>query len=73
MTESDLYELDWIQVDWNKYVYSNNKMLLWLPIDRDETLITALNNYSNIYFKGIIDDRSELEFITKILTKPGKI
>lgn len=73
MTEADLYQLDWIQVDWNKYVYYNQRMLLWLPIDRDETMITALNNYSNIYFRGIIDTREELEFITNLLTKPGKI
>lgn len=73
MTEADLYQLDWIQVDWNKYVYYNQRMLLWLPIDRDETIITALNNYSNIYFRGIIDTREELEFITNLLTKPGKI
>ena len=44
-------------------------MLLWLPIDREETFITALNNYSNIYFKGIIDTKEELKFITNILTK----
>jgi hypothetical protein len=50
-------------------IYSNDKMLLWLPIDREETFITALNNYSNIYFKGIIDTKEELKFITNILTK----
>lgn len=73
MTESDLQELNWTQVQWNKYVYSNNKMLLWLPFGRDETIITSLNNYSNIYFKGIIDIKEELEFITKLLTKEEKI
>lgn len=69
MTESDLQELNWTQVDWNKYVYQNDRMLLWLPIDRVETIITALNNYSNVYFKGIIETKEEITFITEILTK----
>ena len=73
MTESDLQELNWIPVDWNKYVYQNNKMLLWLPFGNDETTITSLNNYSNVFFKGIIDTKEEIEFITNILTKPDKI
>jgi len=73
MTESDLQELNWIQVSWNKFVYQNNKMLLWLPIDREETTITALNNYSNMYFKGRLDSIEELTFITNLLTKPEKI
>ena len=69
MTESDLQELNWTQVDWNKYVYQNDRMLLWLPTDRVETIITALNNYSNVYFKGIIETKEEITFITEILTK----
>lgn len=69
MTESDLQELNWTQVDWNKFVYQNDRMLLWLPIDRVETIITALNNYSNVYFKGIIETKEEITFITEILTK----
>lgn len=73
MTESDLQELNWTQVAWNRYVYQNQKMLLWLPNDRVETTITALNNYSNIYFKGIIETKEEIEFITNLLTKPDKI
>lgn len=72
MTESDLQELNWIQVEWNKYVYQSNKMLLWLPYGQDETIITSLNNYSNVFFKGIIDTKVELEFITNLLTKSGK-
>lgn len=69
MTESDLQELNWTQVDWNKFVYQNDRMLLWLPTDRVETIITALNNYSNVYFKGIIETKEEITFITEILTK----
>jgi len=72
MTECDLYELNWIQVDWNKFVYQNDRMLLWLPIDRVETIITALNNYSETYFKGIIETKEEIEFITNLLTKKEK-
>lgn len=64
-----LHDLGWKQVDWNKDVYTLNRMLLWLPSGRNETIITAVNNYSEVYFKGIIDSDEELQFVTNILTK----
>lgn len=59
----------WKKVQWSNDVFFLERMLLWLPIDRSETIITSENNYGNVLFKGLLETEPEIEFITNLLTK----
>lgn len=68
MTEDILFKLGWKSTwDSNNWVLDN--LLLWIPVDRKETIITSVNNYKNTLFKGIIETEEEITNVTKLLTK----
>lgn len=68
MNEDFLLDQEW-QSTWDSKSWILGNLLLWLPNDCDYTLITSVNNYADIRFKGIIETEEEFITIIKILKK----